>query len=223
MTNYETKLNIMLFLQEELNTKVNSQWRDANNNWMLAASIETAEMIEHYGWKWWKKQTPNMDQVCLELVDIWHFILSYSLQHDFDIELTEREEEDDFIALSSVFTNQVSYLAFNAKKKSEFEEVPDKYIFSQATMTFFSLLKAVNFSFDDLYQYYVMKNTLNIFRQNNGYKEGTYVKIWADGKEDNEVLLEVAEEVDPDDERYFDVLYELLKTHYSLDTGITAI
>jgi hypothetical protein len=34
---------------------------------------------------------------------------------------------------------------------------------------------------------YIGKNALNIFRQNNGYKDGTYVKIWSD-KEDNEYL-----------------------------------
>ena len=31
---------------------------------------------------------------------------------------------------------------------------------------------------------------LNKFRQNNGYKEGSYRKIWGD-LEDNEVLIEV--------------------------------
>ena len=35
-----------------------------------------------------------------------------------------------------------------------------------------------------------MKNVLNKFRQDNGYKEGTYRKIW-NGKEDNVVLSEI--------------------------------
>jgi hypothetical protein len=26
-------------------------------------------MLDHYGWKWWKKQTPDTEQVILELVD----------------------------------------------------------------------------------------------------------------------------------------------------------
>ena len=37
---------------------------------------------------------------------------------------------------------------------------------------------------------YIGKNVLNKFRQNNGYKEGNYRKIWGD-LEDNEVLIEV--------------------------------
>ena len=31
---------------------------------------------------------------------------------------------------------------------------------------------------------------LNRFRQNNGYKEGSYKKIW-NGREDNEVMSEI--------------------------------
>lgn len=38
--------------------------------------------------------------------------------------------------------------------------------------------------------YYFGKNALNQFRQDNGYKEGTYKKIWK-GKEDNVVMIEI--------------------------------
>lgn len=41
-----------------------------------------------------------------------------------------------------------------------------------------------NFTFLDVYKMYIGKNTLNKFRQDHGYKEGTYVKIWY-GHEDN--------------------------------------
>ena len=34
------------------------------------------------------------------------------------------------------------------------------------------------------------KNVLNRFRQNNGYKEGSYKKNW-NGREDNEVMSEI--------------------------------
>ena len=45
-------------------------------------------------------------------------------------------------------------------------------------------------SLDILFAKYIGKNVLNKFRQNNGYKEGNYRKIWGD-LEDNEVLIEV--------------------------------
>jgi hypothetical protein len=66
---------------------------------------------------------------------------------------------------------------------------------------------------DTLYRLYVGKNILNQFRQDNGYKEGTYVKVW-DGSEDNVVMKRIWEEngdIKPD------MLYkELTKAYLSL-------
>ena len=38
------------------------------------------------------------------------------------------------------------------------------------------------------------KLVLNIFRQEHGYSDGTYVKIWKDGLEDNQVLEKIMSE-----------------------------
>jgi hypothetical protein len=43
-----------------------------------------------------------------------------------------------------------------------------------------------------LYKFYVGKNMLNKFRQDNGYKDGTYKKVW-NGVEDNVVMTELLE------------------------------
>ena len=51
-----------------------------------------------------------------------------------------------------------------------------------------SLKCGVNLS--SLYECYIAKNVLNRFRQDHGYKEGSYVKIW-NGKEDNAVMNEI--------------------------------
>jgi hypothetical protein len=45
----------------------------------------------------------------------------------------------------------------------------------------------------ELYKRYVVKNQLNTFRQDHGYKEGTYVKIW-DAVEDNVVAFNIMDE-----------------------------
>jgi len=73
------QLATMLELQADMNTKVHEQWRDQNFEWYRAIWVECAELLDHYGWKWWKKQTPDVDQIALELVDIWHFGLSLLL------------------------------------------------------------------------------------------------------------------------------------------------
>ncbi len=69
----------MLELQDKMNSKVHANWRDQEFEWYRAIWVECAELLDHYGWKWWKKQTPDVDQIALELVDIWHFGLSLML------------------------------------------------------------------------------------------------------------------------------------------------
>ena len=57
-------------------------------------------------------------------------------------------------------------------------------------------------NFDEVYRAYFVKNILNEFRQKNGYKTGTYKKIWkldiGEGikeYEDNQVAYYLAEQI----------------------------
>lgn len=74
------RLQSMLELQDSINSKIRPDWRDANNPWFRAIWTECAELVDHIGWKWWKHQSPDLSQVHLELVDIFHFGLSELLQ-----------------------------------------------------------------------------------------------------------------------------------------------
>ena len=65
----------------------------------------------------------------------------------------------------------------------------------------------------ELYRQYVGKNVLNFFRQDNGYKEGTYVKVW-EGREDNEHLVEVMDALDLTKSEFSDLVYEGLRNRY---------
>jgi hypothetical protein len=65
----------------------------------------------------------------------------------------------------------------------------------------------------ELYCQYVGKNVLNFFRQDHGYKDGSYQKTW-NGREDNEYLVEVMADLDPNDTEYEDKLYSALHNHY---------
>jgi hypothetical protein len=67
-----------------------------------------------------------------------------------------------------------------------------------------------NLTLDSLYRLYIGKNILNRFRQEHGYKEGSYIKIW-NGEEDNVVMQRYLEErpsVPPEE------LYQALETNY---------
>lgn len=198
------QLNAMLELQDKMNTRVHPEWKAQKFAWYRAIWTECAETMDHYGWKWWKKQTPDRDQVCMELVDIWHFGLSILLLEG---------------AILSELLGELEQPEVNAE---EFREVLEE--FTAATLNtksfdlrgFRKLMSAVDMSMDDLYAQYIGKNVLNFFRQDHGYKEGTYHKIWQ-GKEDNEHLVEVLSLLDPALEDYADQLYAELKARYPQD------
>ena len=66
----------MLEMQDAMNRKVDEDWLDKNREWYRAVWIECAELMDPYGYKWWKQQQPDIEQVRLEIVDIWHFGMS---------------------------------------------------------------------------------------------------------------------------------------------------
>jgi len=195
----------MLELQDAMNTRINPQWRQAGNEWYRAIWIECAEMLDHYGWKWWKHQEPDMQQVILEIVDIWHFILS-----DF----LEASSNPDDIA-----DNIVNVLQSTGDKVAipvAIETLAGNTLNHRHADigAFVELMLAAGLTLDDLYRGYIGKNVLNFFRQDHGYKQGTYQKLWG-GKEDNEYLVETVAGLDTDSPTFQQDLYDGLKAHYT--------
>lgn len=80
--------------------------------------------------------------------------------------------------------------AFPQDENREDEKIAFQKIMTTYYVSLYQLASALGMSFDDLFLGYVGKNLLNRFRQQNGYKQGTYIKIW-NGQEDNEVLTEM--------------------------------
>jgi hypothetical protein len=72
---------------------------------------------------------------------------------------------------------------------------------------------ASQLDFDALYSAYVGKNVLNFFRQDNGYKDGSYIKNWS-GREDNEHLVEVRASLDHGAEDFSKQVYDSLESRY---------
>ena len=56
---YATLMKEMLELQDSINSLINKEWRQAHNPWYRAIWTECAELMDHIGWKWWKKQEMN--------------------------------------------------------------------------------------------------------------------------------------------------------------------
>ena len=203
------QLATMLELQGNMNTKVHAEWRDQDFEWYRAIWVECAELLDHYGWKWWKKQTPDVDQIALELVDIWHFGLSLLLLSGDDLEtigdrviagFADQQGSDDFASDLEEFTAQTLVT-------KEFD-----------IAGFARLMDGINMDFETLYVGYVGKNVLNFFRQDNGYKDGSYHKQWGD-KEDNEHLVEIVAQLDTSAASFKDDLYSQMQSTYQRLNG----
>lgn len=198
------KLLVMLEMQDAMNNRVNENWRDAGNAWYRAIWTECAEMLDHYGWKWWKHQQPDLEQVQLELVDILHFAMSdYLLMNTGNQAIAERimtemaqpgAEKDIPVAIENMAQTTI------ANRSMHFAD-------------FANVMKLIDMDFDQLYRMYVGKNVLNFFRQDHGYKDGSYIKVWY-GREDNECLAELMSQLDSDSNDFKDLLYSGLKAMY---------
>ena len=200
----QNQIKQMLTMQDAMNSRVSDTWRENGYEWYRAIWVECAEMLDHHGWKWWKHQEIDIAQVQLELVDIFHFGLSLrlmtgatvvSITDTLAIELTQSSNEKDFkIALENLASAAVTNKSFDAIALAD-------------------CMRLMNMDLDELFRQYVGKNTLNFFRQDHGYKEGSYIKIW-NGEEDNEVLAKLVNTLDAGASDFQQQLYAALEAKY---------
>jgi dimeric dUTPase (all-alpha-NTP-PPase superfamily) len=200
------KTAMMLEMQDRMNSRVDRDWLERGREWYRAIWIECAELMDHYGgWKWWKDSPREIDQVMLEIVDIWHFGLSMRITADRQYGSAAEQIVDEWHTLedSNGFLRDVERLASVALREKAFlvAIVP-------------VLLGGIGREFDDLYRAYIGKNVLNFFRQDHGYRDGSYRKIWQ-GREDNEHLVEILSALDTDDADYRERVYAALQQRYA--------
>ena len=198
------KLRVMLEMQDAMNARVNPDWRAAGNAWYRAIWTECAEMLDHYGWKWWKHQEPDLEQVRLELVDIMHFAMSDYLLR-----------EDTVDAAAGRIEAELSVARGNDDIRAAIETMAQSTIVHESMhfADFANIMRLIEMDFDQLYRSYVGKNVLNFFRQDHGYKDGSYVKLWQ-GREDNEHLVELLTGLDSDRPDFRDRVYAGLQERY---------
>ena len=195
----------MASMQDEHNSQVHPQWKEQGYEYYRAIWVECAEMLDHFGWKWWKNQEPDIEQVELELVDIWHFALSEliksgQLDESLGAELANVESID---SKPEIFRKAIESLAISSLQSRSFKMSDFTYA-----------MRTLPMDLKELFALYVGKNVLNRFRQDHGYKEGSYRKLWA-GREDNEHLIEILESISVEPEEMFDMLYQQLEQRYS--------
>jgi len=198
-----TQLVDMLRLQNTLNVNIAGPlWRDKRYEWHRAAWVECGELLDHIGWKWWKSHTPDLAQAQLEVVDIWHFCLSYALEAthaqlgtDDPYVVADSIRNDMVLAETSLTYGYKAQVTIHGEARALLNLVEllvaqctnDQQVSPAITL---ELAEALGLDADNMYKLYLGKNLINIFRQEYGYKTGQYHKTWG-GQEDNEVLIDI--------------------------------
>ncbi len=221
------KILQMLLLQQELNDATNGEgWEKGVTkngkliDWKRCTYLECAELIESYPWKHWKNidAKPDYENIKIEAVDIWHFIMSQGLE-DYKIQdlgsIEDLATSINALPNFQSFTTEVAPTTKNYYEQIEVAETLMKTLFcgkstEKLMKAFIDVAVQSGLNLDALYKLYIGKNILNQFRQDQGYKEGSYIKIW-NGEEDNVIMQRVLEQesdVSPDE------LYKALEKAY---------
>jgi dimeric dUTPase (all-alpha-NTP-PPase superfamily) len=231
----------MLQLQHETNCALIDPnyliTRDEKVDFLLAAEQEASEAIDHLDWKWWAKNPAPLDlcQLQLEFIDVIHFALSQCMidGHNFILsrgstnvdEVFKVFEEKVATLITSQFGNEMTQRitedvgidSFDTTIISMLRQMKVCCLDYQAAPLLINALIACHITGmtpEDVYTTYVKKAVLNRFRRANGYKEGTYNKLWS-GLEDNVYLDTVASTIDPNDPNYVNSLYSQLTMEYA--------
>ncbi len=217
----------MLKLQQQLNDDTNGKgWEDGFTkdnkpiSWKRCIYLECAELIESYPWKHWKNinAQPDYANIKIEVVDIWHFIMSQALKDYKEREIGSIGDLADMIKKLpnfALFQNCDNCREEDIYTQMSIVELLIKDIFCDEPIekimeAFIDIAIQSKLNLHTLYELYIGKNILNKFRQANGYKEGTYDKYW-DGEEDNAIMqniLALDKNLTPDG------LYKVLETFY---------
>ena len=225
------KILLMLQLQNQLNDATNGEeWvkgitkNGKTINWNRCIYMECAEMVDSFSWKHWKSihKEADWDNLQIEVIDVWHFIMSLAIQ-DYNQNLKGGIED---LAISISSQENFSIIDTDNNKFASQNDVivkieniirlslnEDSLELEKLISDFFDLVVMSGLNLQTLYRLYVGKNILNQIRQDNGYKDGSYIKVW-NGEEDNIVMKHIWEE---DSNIKPETLYkELTKLYLSL-------
>ena len=208
----------MFELQRQLNDHTNGViWVDGftkenrNISWYRCIYMEVAEAIDSFNWKHWKSinTEPDWANIRVELVDIWHFIMSESIR------FKDESYANKYLKLKPQGDFNVEVLINTLEKMlslSVASNIDPKIInIRDITDLFFTAISQVDMGIEELYKRYVVKNQLNSFRQRHGYKDGSYIKLW-NTIEDNVVAFNIMDEnpsISPSE------LYQKLELRYA--------
>jgi hypothetical protein len=137
----------------------------------ICAVGELTEALQHLGCETHKKVKIDAEQALLELVDAHKYLMkAINTMNEFG-----KEESPSDLMKDITFTQQLVLDGHYPVAIQSLYNIAQEH-FEYDQQEFFKLSK--------------FKGILHDFRQANGYKEGTYIKLWGDKKlEDNEYIF----------------------------------
>ncbi len=160
----------MLQMQKKLDEAIMEEYgltEIDEENLRMAILDETGELTHELkgNWCWWKKtQAPvDMGKVLGELVDIWHFVLSYQNHFNFGEEarLSYLNEEE----LSNGMLKRLR------TKKSNLSKVLTRLVIFESSIipVLIAISEYLGFTIEQVYECYCYKNKINYQRLKEGY------------------------------------------------------
>jgi len=176
----------MIQMQEEFNDRVSPGWKNDKNqekyDYWMAILDETMEVQGSKHWKWWKDSEKmnviDWDNVNVEFVDIFHFLLSISLQIN---------HQDTIFMTMIAFEKMLDDKKISIRDEKFFDGFWQEFLMAvwQKSLPL-SVVKWCEYfymsggNFHSLTRDYFIKNSLNHIRQEFGYNIGKYSKMWRD-------------------------------------------
>ena len=215
------QIKTMCELQDSMNKQVHPEWERQGYNWNRAKNVELVELIDSTDWKWWKHQEIDYENIKVETIDIWHFVLSNIMEYWMN-ETNHHHEVDMYTTIANDFNCIMRYSESNEDidllyytdlmLSSDLDEW-----FEDNIIAFYGIMNNIGMDTDDLYKGYITKNVLNKFRQDHGYKDGTYKKQWIYQQqevEDNVVAFSIAKDLEANED-FLKNLKKALENIYS--------
>lgn len=213
------RIQEFITLQTKLNEIVHPLWHKQNYDWTQAALMEAVEAYDSLPWKWWKHQSLDKQNLQTELIDVFHFILSQSIEFDIQNQTNNTQQIIQTLAKAEPTFIEINRQADNTTPEDKItllKQILKELIQTLATpetdiitifLSWFKAYTQTGLTLEDLQIAYLTKNTLNILRQELGYKEGTYQKVFdydPDHKqlEDNHVMSLIQQTLDITDPDY---------------------
>lgn len=222
-------LTSIVEIQLGVQNKVAPEWRESEIRPDISAKVEIAEAIMNVGRTdisdWWKKTPFLKGQYMLELVDTLVFsILATAKDSGSDLRVISDMVAGYHLYIDGMAGEELYSVQDPNDKVRHLDELLSGTVYGfdeDHYSRLFNIMCQEAGGIEGLYKWYTAKSVLNHFRKDNGYKDGTYIKLWDGTNEDNFFLEGILEDIvgEWDRETLEATIYDKLAQMYKVQTG----